>query len=380
MRTTRTHYEVLGLPRNATSAQLKRRYRELVRKYHPDVAVNKSTSHRLFLQINEAYEVLKDHARRKSYDETLDLDDIIRAKRAASRQSTQSGRPTGAQTAAGTSVPHAPRNFAQLLRDAQFAFIQKRPNAAADLCKQALAIDSRSPRANAMLGDIYRAQGKIDAAIKRYTYAVQFDPTDSESQRKLLNLVGKRVRAQQMYASVPDPVKARVINAIWWTVAFLLIFLIKVYPGVPIPWLKTYIPQVSMWSWNLVILIAASSALAGALLSVNGLLRNPDDELVFDNSGGSWAIVPVGFILLIGSGFFFLGAAGFYIIFGALQGSLSRSVLITFGLAMGVVFLAALMYEPQAMKQVLLFGGNVAFLSSLFGWYTGSAFKPLSAE
>ncbi len=110
MRTTRTHYEVLGLPRNATPAQIKRRYRELVRKFHPDVAVDKITSHRLFLQINEAYEVLRDPARRKSYDETLDLDEMIRAKRAAQR-STQSAGPAGPRTTAAASIPHAPRNI-----------------------------------------------------------------------------------------------------------------------------------------------------------------------------------------------------------------------------------------------------------------------------
>lgn len=378
MRQTRTHYEVLGLPRNATPAQIKKRYRELVRKYHPDVAADKVASHRLFLQINQAYEVLKDSARRKSYDESLELDEIIRAKRAAARRQAQSARPTASRSQAAP-PPHAPRNVSQLLRDAQFAFISKRLNSAADLCKQAIAMDPRNARANAMLGDVYRAQGKIDAAIKRYTYAVQFDPTDSESQRKMLNLIESRIRAQRRYEAVPDPVKMRLTNAIGWTMAFFMIFLIKVYPGAPIPWLKTYIPQISMWSWNLVVFIALASALGGGLLSANGLLRRPDDELVFDNSSG-WIAVPVGFILLIGSGFFFLGAAAFYAIIGALQGSLSRSVLTVFGLVIGVVFAAALMYEPAAMKQVLLFGGNVAFLSSLFGWYTGSAFKPLSEE
>jgi len=373
MRTTRSHYEVLGLPKTATVAQIKRRYRELVRRYHPDVAADKSTSHRLFLQINQAYEVLNDAARKKAYDESLELDAMIQAKRAAAQQpSAQATRPAGA--------PHAPRKVPQLLKDAQFAFIQKRFATAADLCKRALAIESRSARACAMLGDIYRAQGKTSSAIKYYNYAVQYDPTDSDSEKKLLNLVGKHMRAERMYNSVPDPVRMRVTNAIWWTVVFFMIFLIRVYPGAPIPWLRTYIPQVSMWSWNLVIFIAAASAVGGAILSVNGLLRHPDDELVFDNTGGSWAIVPVGFILMIGSGFFFLGAAGFYIVIGALQGSLSRSVLTTFALVVCVVILAALMYQPQAMKQVLLFGGNVAFLSSLFGWYTGSALKPVGAD
>jgi curved DNA-binding protein CbpA len=367
VRTTRSHYEVLGLPRNVNPAQIKRRYRELVRKFHPDVSKDKTTSHRLFLQINEAYEVLSDAVRRKAYDETLDLDDMIRSQRAARATTTTPSRPSAQP---GPQTPS--RKVAQLLRDAQFAFIQKRFSTATDLCKQALGIDSRNARAFAMLGDIYRAQGKTGAAIKYYNYAIQYDPKDSDSQKKLLNLIGKQVKAQRAHNTVRDPGKLRVVDAIWWSIVFLLIMLIRVYPGTPIPWLKTYIPQVSMWSWNLVGFIAGAAALAGALLSLNGLLMHPDNELVFD-SGGTWVVVPLGFI-------FFPGAAGFYILLGVLQGSLSRSVLTVFGLVVGIVLFASLMCEPQARMQVLLFGGNVAFLSSLLGWYTGAALKPLSAE
>ena len=377
MRTSRNHYEVLGLPRNASLAQVKRRYRELVRKFHPDVAKDKTTSHRLFLQINEAYEVLKDPERRKSYDETLDLDAMINAQRVARSAGSP---PSSAQRPSAGAAPHAARSVAQLLKDAQFAFIQKRPNAAAELCKEALQMDPRNARANAILGDIYRVQGKTSAAIKHYNYALQFDPTDRDSEKKLLGLVGKQVGAQRSYTHISDPNRLRVANAFWWTLVFFLILLIRVYPGTPIAWLKYYIPQVSLWSWNLVGLIAGASAVGGALLSANGILRHPDDELVFDNGGNSWAIVPVGFILLIGSGFFFAGAAGFYLVFGALQGSLSKSVLTVFGLVVGIVLLAALMYEPNARLQVIAFGGNVAFLSSLLGWYTGAALKPLGAD
>jgi len=360
MRTSRNHYEALGLPLNATSAQIKRRYRELVRKFHPDVAKDKATSHRLFLQVNEAYEVLSDYTRRRAYDKTLDLE-----------QNSTTGAPQ-------QSRPRS--NVAQLLKDAQFAFIQKRLNTAADLCKEALAIDPRSARACAMLGDIYRVQGKANNAIKHYTYAVQFDPSDNDSQKKLLNLMDKQVGSQRVYVPMASKSGLAVGNVIWWSIVFLLIMLIRVYPGVPIPWLKTYIPPISTWSWTLVGLIAVSSAIASALLSLHGLLRHPDDELLLDNSGSSWSIVPVGLILLICSGFFFLGAAAFYLIFGALQGSLSRSVLTVFGVVAGIVIMAAFLYEPHGRMQVLMFGGNVGFLSSLFGWYTGSAMKPLSAE
>ena len=377
MRTTRNHYEVLGLPRGANPTQVKRRYRELVRKYHPDVAKDKTTSHRLFLQINEAYEVLKDPTRRKAYDETLDLESTIRAQRAARSAGSP---PPGAYRPTAGAPPHAARSVAQLLKDAQFAFIEKRLNTAAELCKQALQMEPRNARVAAMLGDIYRAQRKTGAAIKYYNFAIQFDPTDSASQKKLLILIGKQVTEQRAYESVADPNRLRMANAVWFSIVFLLIMLIKVYPGTPIPWLKTYIPAIAQWSWNLVVFVAAASAVAGALLSLNGLLRNPDDELVFDNSGGSWAIVPVGFVLLIGSGFCFIGAAGFYLIFGALQGDLSKSVLMVFGVVCGIVLMSALMCEPNARMQVLAFGGNVAFLSSLFGWYTGAALKPLGAD
>ncbi len=61
------YYEILGLSSKATSDDIKKAYRELAKKYHPDI--NKSsTSEELFKLISEAYEVLSDGARRKEYD------------------------------------------------------------------------------------------------------------------------------------------------------------------------------------------------------------------------------------------------------------------------------------------------------------------------
>lgn len=371
MRTIRNHYEILGLTRAATSAQIKRKYREMVRKFHPDVAKDKTTAHRLFLQINESYEVLSSPVRRKAYDETLDLDGQIASRRAAQA-------PSAPRTAQHPGKPLG--TVGQLLKDAQFAFIQRRLNQARELCKEALKVDPRNARACAMIGDIYRAQGKRDQAIKYYNLALQFNPADKESEKKLLRLVDKHVASHSRF-HVQVSAQARInINAFWWTIVFLLLLLIRAYPGEPIPWLATYIPRVSLWSWNLVVFMGVASAVGGALLSVNGFLKHPDEELLFDNSGASWAIIPVGLILLVGSGFFFLGAAGFYIVFAALQGNLSKSVLTVFGLVVAVVLFAAAAYVPGARFQVLLFGGNIAFLSSLLGWYTGAALKPLGAE
>jgi molecular chaperone DnaJ len=62
------YYEVLGVPRTAPDAEIKRAYRQLARKYHPDVATDKAAAETHFKQINEAYEVLSDPQKRANYD------------------------------------------------------------------------------------------------------------------------------------------------------------------------------------------------------------------------------------------------------------------------------------------------------------------------
>jgi curved DNA-binding protein len=63
------YYEILGVPRTASEAEIKKAFRKLAREYHPDVAKNKKQAEEKFKDINEAYEVLGDSAKRKKYDE-----------------------------------------------------------------------------------------------------------------------------------------------------------------------------------------------------------------------------------------------------------------------------------------------------------------------
>jgi len=63
------YYETLGVPRTASDAEIKKSFRKLAREYHPDVAKNKKQAEEKFKDINEAYEVLGDSAKRKKYDE-----------------------------------------------------------------------------------------------------------------------------------------------------------------------------------------------------------------------------------------------------------------------------------------------------------------------
>jgi curved DNA-binding protein len=63
------YYEILGVPRSASDAEIKKAFRKLAREYHPDVAKDKKRAEEKFKEVNEAYEVLGDPAKRKKYDE-----------------------------------------------------------------------------------------------------------------------------------------------------------------------------------------------------------------------------------------------------------------------------------------------------------------------
>jgi DnaJ-class molecular chaperone len=64
----RNYYDILGLNKNATQDEIKKAYRKLAIKSHPDKNGNSEESKRLFQEINEAYEVLSDDEKRKIFD------------------------------------------------------------------------------------------------------------------------------------------------------------------------------------------------------------------------------------------------------------------------------------------------------------------------
>ncbi|HRL34418.1 MAG TPA: DnaJ domain-containing protein, partial [Neisseria sp.] len=67
----RDYYEVLGVDRSASAADIKKVYRKLVRQYHPDVCKDKDADEKTS-ELNQAYNTLKDPEKRAEYDAMLD--------------------------------------------------------------------------------------------------------------------------------------------------------------------------------------------------------------------------------------------------------------------------------------------------------------------
>ena len=62
------YYSLLGIDRNASNDEIKKAYRNLAMKYHPDRNQGDAEAERRFKEVNEAYEVLKDDEKRAAFD------------------------------------------------------------------------------------------------------------------------------------------------------------------------------------------------------------------------------------------------------------------------------------------------------------------------
>ncbi|MCL4366930.1 DnaJ domain-containing protein, partial [Patescibacteria group bacterium] len=68
MATKRDYYEILGVSKSASDAEIKAAYRKLARQYHPDVDKTAGAAER-FKEVSEAYQVLSDQQKKRSYDQ-----------------------------------------------------------------------------------------------------------------------------------------------------------------------------------------------------------------------------------------------------------------------------------------------------------------------
>ena len=88
------YYKILGIEKNASQEDIKKAYRKLARKLHPDLNPNDKDAHKKFQQVNEANEVLGDPEKRKKYDQYgKDWQHADQFERARQSQRTGSASP-----------------------------------------------------------------------------------------------------------------------------------------------------------------------------------------------------------------------------------------------------------------------------------------------
>ena len=69
MAAKRDYYEVLGVAKNADEKTIKKAYRKLAKKYHPDTNAGNPDAEKKFKEVTEAYSVLSDPEKKKMYDQ-----------------------------------------------------------------------------------------------------------------------------------------------------------------------------------------------------------------------------------------------------------------------------------------------------------------------
>src|SRR5437867_11889921 len=67
------YYKVLGVPKNASTAEIKKAYRKLAQKHHPDANAGNKEAEERFKEISAAYDVLGDAEKRKQYDQVREM-------------------------------------------------------------------------------------------------------------------------------------------------------------------------------------------------------------------------------------------------------------------------------------------------------------------
>lgn len=105
------YYKTLGLNKNATEKDIKKAYRKLARKYHPDVNPSDESAKKKFQELNEANEVLSDSKKRKKYDQYGKDWEHGEAYEKARQQQQQYQHSGGGQTFSGTGTGFSDSDF-----------------------------------------------------------------------------------------------------------------------------------------------------------------------------------------------------------------------------------------------------------------------------
>lgn len=384
-------YDILGVEPKATSEEIKKRYRELARRYHPDVARLPDAGEK-FKEINHAHQVLSDPTRRAAYDAELKLAEARRSRQAhppqpAAGQTASSGARPAAARAQRPAVDTATQ-VSWVLGEAQARFRRMRFREAEAYCRQALRIDRKNAAAYELLGDILRARGRADEALAMYSYALQLDPANRTARAKFDRMAGKpdpprrTARGSGSSRTRPGPVgdalrgisptRAAVTSIGSAIVLFLLIVVAWDGGGTP-----SWHPLT--WSGPTLFALATSGLLTGLLFALNDHVQGARAEFAVSSSRNvvGRRVLPLGIALVGFSVVWFYAAFAVFMRIALTQETVSRSILRAFQASFGLVACFALATLPRGESAIpiLLFGGNLVFPAFVAGWVGAEAFR-----
>ncbi|GIV20780.1 MAG: hypothetical protein KatS3mg023_2531 [Armatimonadota bacterium] len=382
----RDYYEVLGVPPHATEEQIRRRFRELARKYHPDVNRSPDAEHR-FKEITEAYRVLSSPSLRADYD-------LMRRSAQQARTGTGGAgttppprsRPTThsrerQQRPSGSSSAYASARSAeieaqQLLQQAMLSYARGNLREAASLAKKVLRLQRHNAQAYEILGDVYRQERRIEEAIAMFTCALQCNPRSASAQSKLDALLRQQYFAgtQPPYASPAGILWARYGLVLGWAVVAMLV-LAPWYLGLETDGVFQGIGFISRWSMALVLLMLTAGMLSGALMALGGAVE-PIAQVVWwpHRQGVPQARLAVAGLLGVLGLFAFYAAAFLYLLIASTQNAFHRTLNRAVGVVVGLTLGFLLSYVP-GREQVVLFAPNLLWFGVLCGWAFGDAVR-----
>jgi len=147
-------YRVLGVPVGADEATVRRRYRALVRKHHPDVSADSDNAHQRFVRIQEAYRVLMDPDQRARWERRAGFVGVAGPQVVFTRPGTR---------------------FEQRLTEARSLLRQRKLRRAHEAAAEAIELNPFSAEAYQVMGDIYLAGGRNAMAQEMYDEAKRLE-------------------------------------------------------------------------------------------------------------------------------------------------------------------------------------------------------------
>lgn len=369
-----TYYQLFGLPESASQEEIKRRYRELARKYHPDLNPGDPKASRTFADIATAYGVLRDPDARNVYDTELMMRRRI-------------GRPTAPQRGGATETsrayqqnPHAAQieseKAAALARKCFYAgrFIE-----AKSFAIRSLSFHHKNSLAHEILGDIYVNEGRLDDAAKHFTFCLQFDKFNGGVHLKLDRISKTSTRKKQgqtrtestnLFTTRKQRNLMALVQVFGYGAALMVLAFWYITDAHHAPMGVDFIQS---WSFYFLLMTIGLSMFIGTVQSVSGGLRRVADDFLLA-TGSVRGGFPAGPFLLVLNVIFFPVGMLVHVILVTVQQGFHQSLLLMYStVTIATVMLAV--FGHVDFFETILIGGNVFFTGHFAGRILGDFFR-----